>query len=375
MENNSSKKRLQKGLETSGLDRRAFLKSSAAIGLTGLAVTVPSLGAMAKGKKETPKPEPSVTASFTFKNGKFKILQITDTHYFLNDKRCDRVKPNVTEMIEKEQPDLIIHSGDIIGNGGKMTNGEESVREVLGWIADYKIPFAVALGNHDGETGISREGIFKIIKTIPYNINKGVEGIYGDSNDVIALASQEGGVPEWVFYLFDTGNKTDINVVEGRDYDFIHHDQIGWYRGWSERFREMNGGKPIPSIAFFHIPLPEFGYAFRDMKRIIKGNMGEDPAVPAINSGLFTNFKEMRDVVAISCGHDHDNDYAMKWKEMFLMYTRFSGGDTVYNNIKPNGARVFEFTEGESGCRSWICEFGGNITQNIKYPEGFIQSH
>ena len=365
---------MEKNIIKQCMSRRTFLNNSAAIGLTGLAATVPSM-AISKDKTEKTMLEPSVAGAFTFKNGKFKILQITDTHYFLNDKRCDKVKPNIVELIETEKPDLVIHSGDVIGNGGKMTNGEEAAREVLGWIADYQIPFAVALGNHDGQTGISRADIFKIIKTIPYNINKGAEGIYGDSNDVITLSSQKGGTPEWVFYLFDTGDSTDINVVEGRKYDFIHYDQIEWYRGWSERFREKNGGKPIPSIAFFHIPLPEFSYALRDKTRVFKGNMGDEPAVPALNSGLFTNFKEMRDVMAISCGHNHNNDYAMKWKEMFLMFTRFSGGDTVFNDLKPNGGRVFEFTEGKPGFHSWIHEFGGNIVQNLQYPEDFFQKY
>ncbi|MFQ9503435.1 MAG: hypothetical protein ACLR1G_05060 [Alistipes indistinctus] len=79
----------------------------------------------------------------------------------------------------------------------------------------------------------------------------------------------------------------------------------------------------------------------------------------------------MGDVQAILCGHDHDNDYAMQWNGMFLMFGRFGGCDTVYNDLKPSGARVIELTEGEPGFRSWIRIYGKGITQDLNYPEDF----
>ena len=72
----------------------------------------------------------------------------------------------------------------------------------------------------------------------------------------------------------------------------------------------------------------------------MKGNFGEEPYSPHVNSGLFVSLKEMGDVQAILCGHDHDNDYAMQWNGMFLMFGRFGGCDTVYNDLKPSGRRT-----------------------------------
>lgn len=83
--------------------------------------------------------------------------------------------------------------------------------------------------------------------------------------------------------------------------------------------------------------------------------------------------KEMGDVQAIFLGHDHDNDYSLYWNDVFFIYGRYSGCDTVYNNLKPNGARVIELEEGEKGFRSWIRLSGGSIIQDMRYPDDFMK--
>ena len=360
------------------ISRRTFLKSTAAIGLSGIAANVPFSQALAATKAEAERlNKETITHEFQFRKGKFKIMQITDTHYIKGDERSRRSFETVSEIIESEHPDLVIHTGDVIsdGNTRHQIDAIGSMEEILGVVSDHKVPFAVALGNHDGQFGVSRHDIFEAIKTLPYNINRGVEGIYGDSNDLITLTSEKGGVPKWAFFLFDSGDSTSLKNVGGWSYDYIHFDQIAWYRAWSERFFKANGERPVPALAFMHIPVPEYTYALHDgeghFHRILKGNLGEEPCPPLINSGLFTAMKEMDDVKAIVCGHDHDNDYAMKWKEMLLLFGRFSGGDTVYNHLKPNGARIFEFTEGKETFRSWIHEHGGQISQDLILPDAF----
>ena len=77
----------------------------------------------------------------------------------------------------------------------------------------------------------------------------------------------------------------------------------------------------------------------------------------------------MGDIQAIVTGHDHDCDYVLDYSQMYYIYGRFSGCDTVYNDLKPNGARVFEFTEGDDGFRTWIRLNGGKVEQELYlYP-------
>ena len=124
------------------MDRRDFLKGSTVAGITGLifphATAVPTMTTINKEKE-------SSRDFFFNKEGKFKILQLTDTHYIAGDPRSVRALDNVNQMLDLEKPDLVIHTGDIVF--GKPA--EQSVREILAPMAERKIPFAVTFGNQD----------------------------------------------------------------------------------------------------------------------------------------------------------------------------------------------------------------------------------
>jgi len=343
------------------MQRRDFLKVAA---LSGAAIALPGVDAAAGKRKDDVPVQDKPVSEFTFRpDGKFKILQFTDTHYVAGDKRSERAMANVIEMLDKEKPDLVIHTGDIIfGNPAA-----QSACELFQPVVDRGIPFAVTLGNHDSDFELKREEIFDVIRNIPGNINTPVrEGLYGCSNDIITLSSSKG--VERVFYLFDSGSYIDYRGEKG--YDYIRHSQIGWYREHSEAFAKANGGNPVPSMAFFHIAVREFIDGMKDESRDIVGTSCETPCPSNYNSGLVANFKEMGDVEAIVCGHDHDNDYVMKYQNMFYIFGRYSGCDTVYNNIGPSGARIFEFTEGKDGFRTYIRTYGSNPEQELDLHRG-----
>ena len=350
------------------LNRRAFLKGSALAGMAGMIATNSVAGILSSGIA-TGKIESSKTNLFYNKNGKFKILQLTDTHYIAGNPKSERALKNVIQMLDLEKPDLVIHTGDIIFG----EPAEASLRQILEPIAERKIPFAVAFGNHDEEFGKTREEMLDIVMTIPGNLNTKTEGIYGVTNSAITLSSSKNNKINRVFYILDSNRGATIEDIP-KTYGHIHFDQIAWYRKQSEAFTQMNGGTPIPSLAFFHIPLPEHKEASRDDEN---GNMigtrMENVASPKINSGMFVSMKEMKDVQAVFVGHDHNSDFAVYWNKMFFIYGRFSGCDNVYNDLKPNGARVIELTEGEEGFRSWIRLFGGELIQNLQYPGDFVR--
>lgn len=352
------------------IDRRTFIKSSSLAGLAGVVATNSMAGVVPHDLSSSKEHNESNNAELLFnKEGKFKIMQITDTHYVAGDTRSDRALKNVSQMLDLEKPDLVIHTGDAIF--GKPA--EPSMRQILEPISSRKIKFAVAFGNHDAQYDKTREELYEIIKSIPYSITSTTEGIYGVTNYALTLKSPKSDKINRVFYLFDSNSGATIPDIP-HTYGHIHFDQIAWYREKSQNYAKMNGGTPIPSLAFFHIPLPEQKEASADDEHsIMIGTRGENVASPKINSGLFVSMKEMGDVKAIFVGHDHNSDFAAYWNNMFFIYGRFSGCDTVYNDLKPNGARVIELTEGKEGFRSWIRLYGGQIIQDLNYPDDFLR--
>ena len=101
------------------------------------------------------------------KDGKIKIMQLTDTHYIAGDPRSERALRNVIEMLDAEKPDFVIHTGDIVF--GKPA--EASARAILQPLVDRKIPFAVAMGNHDSDFDLSRTEMYRVLRSIPGNVN------------------------------------------------------------------------------------------------------------------------------------------------------------------------------------------------------------
>ena len=87
---------------------------------------------------------------------------------------------------------------------------------------------------------------------------------------------------------------------------------------------------------------------------------------------MFASMKEMGDILGVFVGHDHDDDYAVFWKGILLAYGRYTGGDTVYNNLS-NGARVIEMTEGSTNFRTWIRQKDEEVINTVNYPSDFIK--
>jgi 3',5'-cyclic AMP phosphodiesterase CpdA len=298
-------------------------------------------------------------------DGKFKIVQLTDIHYLYGDPKSDIAVECIQKVLDIEKPDLVIATGDVICCGKPA---DKSMHTVVKTIAEKKTPFVILFGNHDDESGLSRTELLEIIRSYPYNLTYSAEGISGVGNCLFTLADRN-GKNAFALYCFDSNAYSQISDEKG--YDYIRFDQIQWYREHSAALTAQNGGTPLPSLAFFHIPLIEYSLAATDETVALIGTRREKACPPNLNSGLFAAMKEMGDVKATFVGHDHDNDYAALYKGILLTYGRFSGANTTYNALKPNGCRVIELTEGEKGFKTWIRLTDRSVHHPIHYPSDF----
>lgn len=299
-----------------------------------------------------------------FKKGQFKIVQITDLHYKLGVKASEQGLACVREMVETEKPDLVVVTGDIIYSAP----ADSTLSVVLKTFAQLGVPFCMTFGNHDYDFKTPAVALYNQMQKTPNCVMPVLQGKNTDYS--LPILSSNGKRTAAVLYCIDTHNKPAIGGIGG--YQWISHNQITWYRQRSMVYKQKNGGRPVPSLAFLHIPLPEFNYATDNTQCPMYGSRLEKAYSPSLNSGMFASIKEMGDIMGVFCGHDHDNDYAVSYFNVLLAHGRFSGGNTEYNHLK-RGARVIVLKEGKREFDTWIREVGGNVLYRTTYPKSYVK--
>lgn len=299
-----------------------------------------------------------------FKKGQFKIVQITDLHYKLGVKASEQGLACVREMVETEKPDLVVVTGDIIYSAP----ADSTLSVVLKTFAQLGVPFCMTFGNHDYDFKTPAVALYNQMQKTPNCVMPVLQGKNTDYS--LPILSSNGKRTAAVLYCIDTHNKPAIGGIGG--YQWISHNQITWYRQRSMVYKQKNGGRPVPSLAFLHIPLPEFNYATDNTQCPMYGSRLEKAYSPSLNSGMFASIKEMGDIMGVFCGHDHDNDYAVSYFNVLLAHGRFSGGNTEYNHLT-RGARVIVLKEGKREFDTWIREVGGNVLYRTTYPKSYVK--
>lgn len=279
-------------------------------------------------------------------NGKFKIVQFTDVHFKYNSYRSDSALVLMKKILDRENPDLVILTGDIVCSANTRLAWNSLCRVLI----DAKVPWAVTLGNHDIEYEMTGKQIMYTLGELPYNLTvNGPENISGNGNYILKIQSSDMSETAALIYCFDSHTGFDPVTYLG-NYEWIMSDQVDWYRKQSSNFTKGNGGEPKPSLAFFHIPLPEYNEIIGEVSTT--GVMKEVVCSPEINSGLFGAMIESGDVMGIFTGHDHNNNFIGSLHNICLAYGNVSGRQ-CYGDIG-RGARVIELYEGERKFDSWI---------------------
>lgn len=299
---------------------------------------------------------------FSFhKDGKFKIAQFTDLHWTPRSAGCAETRATILSVLKTERPDLAILTGDVVTDAPAL----EGWKSVVQLFNDARMPFVVLMGNHDAEY-LSKDSIYDFLQQSPYYVGeRGPRDIQGCGNGVLPVyASNNPAQVAALLYYLDSNDYPSNQLLYGA-YDWVHFDQIAWYRRQSTSFTQANGGKPLPALAFFHIPLHEYKDIVGDGKTY--GIKNEGIASSDINSGLFASFLEMGDVMGAFVGHDHDNDFLGIYKNVLLAFGRVTGKD-AYGDLK-RGARIIELCEGQRRFDTWITTPAGREA-TYYYPFG-----
>jgi len=308
----------------------------------------------------SPEPAPEKYRLTFNENGKFKIVQFTDLHWKHGDATAARTVETVKAILAAEKPDVAVLTGDIVWN----VPDREPWTELANIFEEAKTPFAVTFGNHDGEanTEITQSEIIDILNNSPYFLGeKGPENIKGIGNYVVPVYGKDNKMAA-LLYCFNSNTYSANPRLGG--YEPVHFDQITWYRQQSEKLTAANDGKPLPALAFFHIPLQEYG---RVAEKLFPNAARRGSPGPSYNTGLFGSFLDMEDVMGVFVGHVHGSDYIGIEKYIALGYGRVTGWGAGANLER--GARIIELYENEFVFDTWLRTAKG-VEQSFNFPTG-----
>jgi len=315
-------------------------------------------------------------------NGKFKIVQFTDTHLQDMESLSDGDNSDTAQIaraiqittalfkdmnaiLDLEKPDLVIFTGDNVLAGNNQA--AEYWKKLVKPLNDRNIPWAAIMGNHDQEcTMKTNRVLMKIVEKLPGSMaSRGPVDAGGGGNYVLTIKGARSPQTKAALICIDSGDYADKQLSDG--YAWIPDNRIAWVRQQIQSMTRNNNNQPLPTLFFLHIPLPEFDEAVKT--GAFSGNKKENVCCPKINSGMFAAILESRSVMGVFAGHDHNNDYVASFHNIALAYGRKTGA-FCYHDL-PSGARVIELEEGSQSFSTWI-RTGDLAEENrLRFPDAF----
>ena len=316
-----------------------------------------------------------------FNSGKFTVLQVSDPQ------DLQFVRKTMVKMLDaaydRVNPDLVVFTGDnILGNhlrdarfGSRKVilspDGEsEAMKTAIHHIAEpvdrRGIPFTMIYGNHDDMNFISKEKQAEIWRG--HDSFVGLDDS-GDSGDVatfnLPVMSTDGKKTALNLCFIDSAR---LDKAEEKCHTGVKKQAVEWYINKSNRLKEQNGGKPVPSVLFQHIPFSEMTRLNSPCKKDDYGALplfkkGEpekyirlDPAVAdgflgepidgcEENNGEFDAIKKQGDVAAAVFGHDHRNNFIAELDGIRIFQSSAASFRCYGNRFR--GVRVIEINENE----------------------------
>ena len=303
--------------------------------------------------------------SYKIKSDCFTIVNFTDTHI---DELKDLDKNNllvktIENCIAQNNPDIITLSGDICW-GSKVVSLYGSFCKFMD---KFKIPYYFVFGNHDREHG-SAEQIEKKINNSKYGfIKKGDVNDDSFGNYVINITNNNGdpihkvimmdsrdytspkpedftyvanpvtGVP-YIKYV-DSSDGVEKEIYGNTPFDNIRDAQIDWYKN-------QVSNSSVESTLIAHIPVIEYAMAIEkyvlakassdqdtlaELDPIGPCHIGEPVSSSVKNHGFFEVMKELGSTKNMICGHEHINDFSLKYEGIRLTYAVKTGSDCYWD--------------------------------------------
>lgn len=270
-------------------------------------------------------------------NGKFKILAIADPQD--TDTPQKETIEIIENMVNRENPDLVVFLGDNIAGNWDGVNKEKTQRAVDCIVAPLQkanVPFAIVFGNHDHEGLCNEENgmvekeakafILSCFQKYSNCLAIAGEDMTGYCNYNLTIKASNSDKDVFNLWFMDS----NPYAAEG-GYGYVQEDQTEWYIKKSNELKGENQGTPLPAFLFQHIPVPEvynlcdekgiytlgavkgqcklYKKFYKPNEKITQGGLLEGPCSADVMHNQFQSWKEQGDIIGAFFGHDHPNDY------------------------------------------------------------------
>ncbi|SCU85107.1 LAFA_0D13916g1_1 [Lachancea sp. 'fantastica'] len=257
----------------------------------------------------------------------FKIVQLADLHFSVGNGHCRDEFPQheecqadpktltfIEQVLDSEKPQLVVFTGDQIMGQECYLDSASALLKVVKPVIDRKIPYAMVWGNHDDEGSLNRWQLSELARSLPHSIfqigDKDTnDNTFGVGNYAHHIYDQNEN-PVSALYFLDA-HKYSPNAKAYPGYDWIKEKQWDYFNRYEDNFPEQT--KSL-SMAFFHIPLPEYlnfqSKHAPDSQNPMVGNAKEGITAPKYNSQGLKTLSRLG-VKVVTTGHDHCNDFCL----------------------------------------------------------------
>ena len=294
----------------------------------------------------------------------FVILNFTDPHFADYDYRALlAVTESVTmrRLVKAVKPDLITVTGDLVCSDWAA----HSLKRICALFESFGIPWAPVFGNHEDESNMDKNYMADVFLSCPHCIFKKNDPAMGVGNYIINICEGDRIVES--LFMMDSGHSQ------------ANETQRAWFSQNAEQINRLSGEQAEIAV-MFHIPLPEYQYAYdaawdifpKRWKEEYKacGELHENiccekrDGVP-VQRGFFELMRNAKTVKHVFCGHEHLIDFSILYQGIRLTYTmkvgKASGGGFGLNG----GTEIRISSGGISSIRQKTVSYGPVINKEI----------
>ena len=174
------------------------------------------------------------------RQGKFKIMQLTDLHFGENMEADEKTVEEIQDMIRKEEPDFVAVTGDIVSGfawdhyTGEQDFWKHNFAKLHTILDTEQIPYGIVPGYHDFEADVDQEKMMELVLAAPYSVTRynsyqhnGRDMHHQFTYQVPIRNNYDQNEVQARLWFFGTGRD---NCMGTGGMDCVRRDQIEWFK-------------------------------------------------------------------------------------------------------------------------------------------------